>query len=357
MKNFILKTKKSFIICFLLSSVCAFAQTTHTVNNNANTSADFTDLQAAIDAAANGDIIYVQQSATSYGEITINKGLTIIGRSNGDASYKSEVGRIYLDAGASNTTVKGLKISDIQESANTSIITDVSFFDNDITSGIYLGSTDTFNNVLFQGNIIRSSITIYTNTSNVLITNNIILSSALYFYMTDTLLFSNNVFGYYAGVGIYNYASSLLNISNSIFTSNYYGNNITTTLSNQGGGTIQVDNCLTYDYYGSGSNNFSTGAGITINSNVQENIDPLFTAVDVNSSNSIANVGTNNFDPINDDLTLQAGSPVIDDGLFEGYNFKNFGTPTGYPSIKVLANSATVPKNGNLSVTIEAKTN
>ena len=310
MKNFILKTKKSFIICFLLSSVCAFAQTTHTVNNNANTSADFTDLQAAIDAAANGDIIYVQQSATSYGEITINKGLTIIGRSNGDASYKSEVGRIYLDAGASNT-----------------------------------------------GNIIRSSITIYTNTSNVLITNNIILSSALYFYMTDTLLFSNNVFGYYAGVGIYNYASSLLNISNSIFTSNYYGNNITTTLSNQGGGTIQVDNCLTYDYYGSGSNNFSTGAGITINSNVQENIDPLFTAVDVNSSNSIANVGTNNFDPINDDLTLQAGSPVIDDGLFEGYNFKNFGTPTGYPSIKVLANSATVPKNGNLSVTIEAKTN
>tara|TARA_R110002049_G_scaffold95397_6_gene234271 strand:- start:2017 stop:3084 length:1068 start_codon:yes stop_codon:yes gene_type:complete len=355
MKNFILQSRKSLIICFLLATTGLFAQTTHIVNNNTGTSADFTDLQAAIDTAANGDIIYVQQSATSYGAITLNKGVTIVGRSNGDASYKSEVGRITLDAGASNAVVKGLKISDIQEAANTSTMTDISFFDNDIKSGISLGSTDTYNNLLFQGNIIRSSIVIYTNTSNVLITNNIILASSVSLYMVDTLLFSNNVFGYYAGVQIYNYSSSLLNISNSIFVAGYPINS-SVSLS-AGSGTIQVDNCISYNYDVSVSYNFTTGAGITINANVQENVNPLFTAVDDSNSMSIAALYSSNFDPINDDLTLQAGSTVVDDGLYEGYNFKNFGTPTGYPSIKVLANSATVPKNGNLSVTIEAKTN
>ena len=355
MKTFILQTRTSLIVYFLLFTASVFAQTTHIVNNNANTSADFTDLQTAIDAATNGDVIYLQQSATSYGEITINKGLTIIGRSNGDASYKSEVGAIYLDAGASNTTIKGLKTSSIQESSNTSTITDLALFDNDITGGISLGNVDTFDNVLLQGNIIRSSFYIYTNTSNVLITNNIILSSTVNFYMTDTLLFSNNVFGYYAGVYIVNNTASLLNISNSIFISNYFRNSPISFGNNSG--TIQVNNCISYSYNNGGTYNFQTGAGITINSNVQENVNPLFTNVDASDSNSIAGSDSSNFDPINDDLTLQSSSTVVDAGLHEGYNFNNFGTPTGYPSIKVLSNSATVPKNGNLSVTIEAKVN
>lgn len=354
MKTFILQTRTSLIVYFLLFTASVFAQTTHIVNNNANTSADFTDLQTAIDAATNGDVIYLQQSATSYGEITINKGLTIIGRSNGDASYKSEVGAIYLDAGASNTTIKGLKISSIQESANTSTITDLALFDNDITSSISLGSTDTFDNVLIQGNIIRSSFYIYTNTSNVLITNNIILSSSVNFYMTDTLLFSNNVINY-PGFSISNSSSDLLNIANSIFINTYPGNNSINLSS--GSGTIQINNCVSYNFDGTSTYNFATDAGVTINANVQENTNPLFTNVDSDNSNSIASLYRIGFDSINDDLTLQSSSTVVDAGLHEGYNFNNFGTATGYPSIKVLSNSATVPKNGNLSVTIEAKVN
>lgn len=338
----------------MLVSSSLLAQTTYTVNNNPGVSTDFTNLQAAIDGAANGDILYVQQSATSYGDITINKELTIVGRSHSDSGYKTEIGYIYFDAGSSNTTLKGLKIAAIYESGNASTITDLAFFDNYITI-FSLGNTDTFNNVLIQGNQFYSTFRIYDNTSNVLISNNLFSSSSLSFTMTSTLLFSNNIMSYYAGVSISNSTTGLLNISNCIFISNY-GTNPATVALNPGSGTIQVDNCVTYSYDAAGTYVFATGAGITINANVQENTDPLFTNVSITAP-SIASPYNGLLDPANDDLTLQAGSPVTDAGLFEGYNFKNFGTPTGVPSIKVTANSATVPKNGNLSVTIEAKTN
>ncbi|MFK5878806.1 MAG: hypothetical protein QM478_04830 [Flavobacteriaceae bacterium] len=341
-----------FIFAFVFFATTINAQTT--VNNNPNTSADFTDLQTAIDAASNGDIIYVQQSPTSYGAITINKGLTIVGRSHSDSGYKTTVDGVTFAAGASNTTLKGLKISSVIEEGIGSTITDLKFFDNDISS-FQLGSTDTFNNVLIQGNILRGSLYIYSNTSNVLVNNNIVFCSGVYLYNTATLLFSNNVMALYYGVNIGNSSTGLLNIDNCIFIGNYGVNNSLVTLT-PGTGTIQINNCITYNY-GSGSYDFSTGAGITINANNQENTDPLFTSVDPASTTSIAAAFGQVFDGSNDDLTLQAGSPVNDDGLFQGYNFKYFGTPTGIPSIKVDSYSSTVPKNSNLTVTITAKTN
>ncbi len=354
MKTITLFKTKSLIVCFLFATSFMFAQTTYTVNNNTGVSTDFTDLQAAIDGATNGDILYVQQSATSYGAITINKGLTIVGRSHGDSGYKTEIGTITFDAGSSNTTLKGLKISTIIEAASGSTITDLAFFDNKITT-FQLGSTDTFNNVLIQGNQITNALYIYANTSNVLVSNNLFSANTIYFGMTSTVLFSNNIMSYYAGTSISNATTGLLNISNCIFISNYATNAATVTL-NPGSGTIQVDNCVTYSYDAAGSYVFSTGAGITINANVQENTDPLFTNVSTTAP-SIGSPFNGLLDSANDDLTLQAGSPVSDAGIFQGYNFKNFGTPTGVPSIKVTSYSATVPKNGNLSVTIEAKTN
>tara|TARA_R110002096_G_scaffold429156_1_gene641717 strand:- start:3317 stop:4378 length:1062 start_codon:yes stop_codon:yes gene_type:complete len=346
---------KQTFLCIALGFMTLALSAQTTVNNNAGTAADFTSLQAAIDAATAGDVIYLQHSAVSYGTINITESVTIIGRSSGDGSFISEVGRINLTNGASNTTIKGLKINDIRETGSGFTITDVAFIDCSISAGIIsLGLNNTFNNMLFQGNVIRGSITLRANTLNVLMTNNIILSTSVDLYMVDTLLFSNNIFGYFTGMTITNRTTSLLDISNSIFVAS---NNSNRTVNlNPLSGTIVVDNCISYNY-GTDNYNFSTGAGITINANTQQNIDPLFTSVDKNNSNSIANASAANFDPVNDDLNLLGGSTFVDDGIYEGYNFKNFGTPNGYPSIKVLASSASVPKNGNLSVTIEAKTN
>ena len=285
--QFLNKSKLSIfvLVCtFLITAMTA--QTT--VNNNPNTSADFTDLQAAIDVASNGDIIYVQQSPTSYGTITINKGLTIVGRSHSDSGYKSETGNITFAAGSSNTTLKGLKIGGISEAFTSSTITDLKFFDNDITS-FGLGSTDTFDNMLIQGNIIKSTFYIYTNTSNVLVNNNIFFSTQLEFYNTATLLFSNNVMAYYEGPNFSNRSTGLLNIDNCIFIGNS-NNGAKTIKLNPLSGTIQVNNCITYNYDAATVYTFTTGTGITIAANNQENVDPLFTSVD--TSGTTSDVGT-----------------------------------------------------------------
>ncbi|MCB0398024.1 MAG: hypothetical protein KDD26_00070 [Winogradskyella sp.] len=343
--NQLIKTVVIFTLTLVFNT--SYSQTTHTVNNNTGTTADFTDLQTAIDATANGDIIYVQQSATSYGDITINKALTIIGRSHSDASYTSEIGTLYLDAGASNTTIKGLKINGIYDGSSTAeSINNIVISDNKIDV-FTLGSSHFFNNVLMQGNYINSQFTIYTNTANVLISNNIIGAQYIESFMVDTLLLSNNIFSSYTGVYFYNYTPDLMNISNCIFVSNYASPSTINFYNNSG--TYQVDNCLTYNYDTNGTYDIVPDGSATINVNMQQNTDPLFTNINLPLYSST-------IDP-NDDLTLQTGSPVSDDGLYQGYNFKMFGTPTTYPSLKVTSYSSTVPKNGNLTVTIEAKTN
>jgi hypothetical protein len=50
-----------------------------TVNNNAGSPSTFSSLQAAIATAATGDTIYVQGSATDYGNISITKRLVLLG--------------------------------------------------------------------------------------------------------------------------------------------------------------------------------------------------------------------------------------------------------------------------------------
>lgn len=347
-------TINALIFCVLvLFASSAFGQTTHIVNNNANTAADFDNLQAAIDAAANGDIIHVQHSSTSYGNVTLDKELTIIGRSHSDASYSSEIGTLELIEGSSNSTIKGLEMQSINDpfdpSGTYGTISDVVIQDNKIGSMSSFGFYRTYNNVLFQGNVVTGTFNIQANTSNWLVTNNVFQSSSLSFQMVDTLLFSNNILEYWFGVSISNNTPDLLNISNCIFVAD--NPNVLTVNLSGSQGTFQITNCLTYNY-GTGNYNFNTGSNITI-SNSQENIDPLFTSR-VGGSGSI---GTGNFTPGLDDLTLQAGSPFADDGLYEGYNYKPLGTPTGLPSLKIDTYDPTVPKNSDLTVTITAKTN
>ena len=63
------------IMCF-----AAHAQATiHTVSNNPTTIAHFSTIQAAINAAASGDTIYVHGSPNVYAGFTLSKTLAIIG--------------------------------------------------------------------------------------------------------------------------------------------------------------------------------------------------------------------------------------------------------------------------------------
>jgi hypothetical protein len=78
LKQSIMKNLVLLIVGSLLSLYVS-AQNIWTVNNQPSFNADFTNLQAAHDSAAAGDIIMVHGSSTSYGTVLIRKRLVIIG--------------------------------------------------------------------------------------------------------------------------------------------------------------------------------------------------------------------------------------------------------------------------------------
>ena len=357
MKKFILLSKKALIFNFLICTSILLAQTTHTVNNNPDVSADFTDLQVAINDASvmNGDILYVQHSPTNYGgNIDLNKSLTIIGRSHADVGYTTTIGTLRVTGGADGSTVKGCRINSLGAVGSGSTIDGLSFYDNSI-GNVDFNNNHNFTNTTFKGNKFTGTVTIRSVMENVTITNNILFGSNMTCYEAESVFFSYNVIGYNANFIFNNFDtddSQQLNISNCIFVLNSSSNR-TVNLNPNGTNTIQVDNCVTYNY-GTGNYTFS-GSGV--NMNVQENTNPNFTSVDTGNSISLAGTSAN-YDPLNDDLTLQDGPGLFgSEGLYEGYNFINLGLPTGYPSVKILSHDPTIAKNGNLSVTIEAKTN
>lgn len=111
---------KEIILILTLCSLASHAQTIRIADNNPNRPAGanvFSTLQAAINAAAPGDIVYVQPSTTTYGDVIINKRITLrgIGFNTGkDLGLQSVTGDITLTntvdntTNASGTTIEGI---------------------------------------------------------------------------------------------------------------------------------------------------------------------------------------------------------------------------------------------------------
>ncbi len=105
--------KKIILIYLFLPVLVVSGQTTFTVDNSPNSGAMFQSVQAAIDAAAVGDTIYIHPSPTTYGNITITKTLHFRGLghapqySNG---MSAQLDNIVLNAliGAPGITISGL---------------------------------------------------------------------------------------------------------------------------------------------------------------------------------------------------------------------------------------------------------
>lgn len=114
--------KKTLLISiFMLMASSLVFSAIWRVNNMPNSSADFTSLTAAVEAASPNDIIYLEGTGTTYeeGQLTITKPLTIIG--NGyfltendhlQANHFSSTLNVYLrlEAGSEGTLLTGLKI-------------------------------------------------------------------------------------------------------------------------------------------------------------------------------------------------------------------------------------------------------
>jgi len=354
--KFSVMKKMIFLVIGLVSAaVITHAQTIYVANNNpgaatgVNVFTGATALQDALDAAADGDIIYLIPSVVLHPSITINKGITIFGigiRPDKDVGLKSQIGGT-ISIEAANVRISGLISSTIWLGINSNNLDLANItIENSRVRGIKHTNDPTVpvSNVLIRNNIIEGGLTPleFYLSSNITITNNVIYttSSAQEPIRGNEINFQNNLF-IYSGSG-----NTFSNIDNCIFKHNiFYGTAV--NLISSSTGNVWDDNLS----FGSTNNIFTIGLyGNTSNSPNLENIDPLFVNMPMSSSWSDDH-----------DFTLQAGSPALN---VNGTDIGPSGgaTPFDYegnllPLIQSVSIPATIPVGSDLPVTIKAKGN
>jgi len=122
---------KKTLLMVALAAVCGMAQAKILrVNNTTSSGAPYTKVDDALTAAEVGDTIMMDGSNDSYGNITINKKVVLMGpgywRSENGVSGQGEsdatLGTITISATAQGTVLRGLNIDYIKINANNVVI-------------------------------------------------------------------------------------------------------------------------------------------------------------------------------------------------------------------------------------------
>ncbi len=359
------------IVVFLSLTLIGFGQTLQVANNNPgaennpanNVYGGATALQDAINASVAGDIIYVVPSINNYGDITIDRSLTLFGigiRPQRDNSLYSTVRDVYITA--SNVTVSGLEIV---RWAN----------------GIRLGdiSVTTLDGILIQNCRVRSYITDpSTQVSNLVIRNNVFFEYGSSMTITNSpgTVVENNVV-IHTGSG-----RSISADNNVTFRYNLFA-------GNQPLFFFDLNNC-TLDhniFYGERVDDASF-ASVTNNNKWNYNLAfgnssdayNVF-VIGVNGNTGIGNLesASGSFDPLfvnfplsastwsnSYDFSLQAGSPALagstDNPTTDDIGPSGGNPPFDYegnllPLIQSITMPATITVGSDLPVTIKAKGN
>lgn len=343
------KIKVISLLCFLVT-LFINAQTTITVDNTIGADADYDDLQDAIEAASAGDIIYVQPSEITYGDVIIDKSITLIGYGHSNPLRNTFIGEIEFEDNTSNSRLTGLYINGGIVFENPSLLVEDIVIENcRVNSTIDFGGGTFYegvNDVLVRGCVVN---TIEGFVTNAIITNNIFKPGNIAIYVGgnyNTITISNNIFfrGNSGGQYPINNSSSAngsITVQNCIF----YDHHSLDTDNNRPG--VIFENCLTYNQ-GAGDVDPLNGT------NNLDNVDPMF----VNATDDV-------FDA-NFDYNLQTGSPAIgtgtlgvDIGLYDnaGFIFNNFGFTPGVPTVNITAITSQVAPDNNIEVTIESNSN
>ena len=208
--------KKIYFLFVLAVTTFTANATIRTVNNGSVGAGQYTSVQTAIDASAVGDTIYIHGSQTSYGNITLNKRLVIIGAGHHvkgtQFDFSTQLDAITLSQGNSTTlakgsTIKGIKFSYIVGDSGASLdVNDITLERNYISSYIDIKgsgwiirnnftnyiSINNFKNTIISNNVINSYI-FTSNKPSVIITNNVFLGN---FYLSGVsyATVTNNIF-------------------------------------------------------------------------------------------------------------------------------------------------------------------
>lgn len=194
---------KLFALIFLMTSASFVARASqYTVSNDPNRVAQYSDLQLAIDDAANGDTLLVYGATTSYGSVNVYKPLVLIGEgynpNNGLVTTISSLSltRFNSTLSASGTTVMGISTSNLNLSTNFTgstnaqrVLENITLMRCNISSSMSLGQlgiSETYSNINFINNIITGVIYLEYSTTTEdaedFTFSNCIFNAGTYFY-------------------------------------------------------------------------------------------------------------------------------------------------------------------------------
>ncbi|WP_405377413.1 hypothetical protein [Nonlabens sp. Asnod3-A02] len=364
MKTHILSWASAAMLLF--NVITLQAQTTWTVDNTTGAGAQFTDVQSAINAASDGDTIYVQHSITPYSgtngaPIMVDKQLTIVGRSHFDNNFVTTTSQIVLTNGSSGTLLKGLYIAgggvdtQVDPMISNAVISNITIQDCRLNGSRFGANNSQIPYTVSGINISgcdTGGLTIASFAQNITIKNNLI--NGISVSKADEIVLSNNII-YLSSVGqiITNSDSinTLVVFDNVFYSSSPNVNNFAIS------GNYQLNNCLLY------SQGSTTAMNVTSSNNAATqnilncifNQDPLFANPATYFSPAV---------PLNNlpDFTVGAGSPLIgagvnggDIGFETGFIFKYLGNPKGYPEVKVTNYTGATSSNGTVTFDIEAR--
>ena len=199
--------KQFFLFVFAGLSVNMFA-TVRTVSNNSGTVAQYTTIQAAVNASVNGDTIYVHGSPVQYAGFTItDKRLVVIGPGwspmQSFMPYPATVLDIAINgSGSSYTEIQGMHIVTSVTITSASHPDNLRFIRNRLTT-ISMGTgTASYSGYVFEGNWFNNSgfnvaqSCFYTN---FIIRNNVFYANSATtsvsgFFNSISVIFDHNLF-------------------------------------------------------------------------------------------------------------------------------------------------------------------
>ena len=356
--------KLNLTLVLVIISTISFAGI-FTVDNRTGSGANYTNIPAAINAATDGDTIYIHPSPINYGSFSVSKSLVFIGPGH-HPEYTDGMGAtitdILLSNGSSGSKFNGLILDQIEcnvwaQSHNIEVSN--SFFPKYQAIGGAYGDNSGSDNWLIQGNVFIELIgcgscklidikTGSTNpNSNWIIRNNYIQSkgsqnnTTLFGNLNSTIIVENNIFIHRNTNEIFDddvvggeFRNNIFWITNNAFT------DITVNANN-----VVFTNNLTYH---------SDGTLTTLpGTNNIDNADPQF--ISIPASNPLWDYA-NNYMLMATSPGHNAGTDGTDIGIYgTNFPFRMEGYPQDFPRLQSFSvNNTVVPQGGVLEINLKA---
>lgn len=353
--------KQFFLFLFAGLSVNMFA-TVRTVSNNPGTTAQYTTINAAVNASASGDTIYVHGSSVQYAGFTItDKRLVVIGPGRSPMQsfmpYPATVADLSINgSGSSNTEIHGLNIVGTVTITSFSHPNNLRFIRNRLTT-ISMGTgSATYSGYVFESNWFNNSgfnVAQSCTYTNFIIRNNVFYSNSA----------SINVYGFYNSISVHfdhNLFYGPNNFANDIFSGNCRGLLLTNNIFVRRNAATNNSNSVFHNNitFNAGVNNpWDAAYGNSGSGNIA-NQDPQM--VDQNA----VNIGTDN--PLLN-FTIAAGpaNNIGTDGKDLGLLYDPIGSLNWTNSrmsrlpfvYSMNITNPSIPAGGTLSVQVEARKN